>query len=98
MLAAERHHQILEALKERGSLRTKDVASDLDVTDETIRKDFELLEHQGLLVRSHGGAIPSKRSHPRAVADRKAVDQSRSQERDRKSRGTKNSAGGDHFY
>ena len=61
MLAAERHHQILEALKERGSLRTKDVASDLDVTDETIRKDFELLEHQGLLVRSHGGAIPSKR-------------------------------------
>ena len=61
MLAAERHHQILEALKERGSLRTKDVASDLDVTDETIRKDFEMLEHQGLLVRSHGGAIPSKR-------------------------------------
>jgi len=61
MLAAERHHQILEALKERGSLRTKEVASDLDVTDETIRKDFEMLEHQGLLVRSHGGAIPSKR-------------------------------------
>jgi DeoR/GlpR family transcriptional regulator of sugar metabolism len=52
MLAAERHHQILEALKERGSLRTKEVASDLDVTDETIRKDFELLEHQGLLVRA----------------------------------------------
>ena len=44
MLAAERHHQILEALKERGSLRTKEVASDLDVTDETIRKDFELLD------------------------------------------------------
>ncbi len=61
MLAAERHHKILEALKDRGSLRTKDVASELDVTDETIRKDFELLEHQGLLVRSHGGAIPSKR-------------------------------------
>jgi DeoR family fructose operon transcriptional repressor len=61
MLAAERHHKILEALKDRGSLRTKDVASDLDVTDETIRKDFESLEHQGLLVRSHGGAIPSKR-------------------------------------
>lgn len=61
MLAAERHQQILEALKERGSLRTKDVATELDVTDETIRKDFEFLEQQGLLVRSHGGAIPSKR-------------------------------------
>ncbi|MGB1873988.1 MAG: DeoR/GlpR family DNA-binding transcription regulator [Akkermansiaceae bacterium] len=61
MLAAERHNQILEALKDRGSLRTKDMAVELDVTDETIRKDFEQLEQQGLLVRSHGGAIPSKR-------------------------------------
>lgn len=61
MLAAERHHQILEALKDSGSLRTKDMAAELDVTDETIRKDFEFLEQQGLLVRSHGGAIPSKR-------------------------------------
>lgn len=61
MLAAERHQQILQALKERGSLRTKEVASELDVTDETIRKDFEFLEQQQLLVRSHGGAIPSKR-------------------------------------
>lgn len=61
MLAVERHNQILEALKDRGSLRTKDMAAELDVTDETIRKDFEQLEQQGLLVRSHGGAIPSKR-------------------------------------
>lgn len=37
------------------------MAVELDVTDETIRKDFEQLEQQGLLVRSHGGAIPSKR-------------------------------------
>jgi len=61
MLAAERHHQILETLKQGGSVRTKDVAIELDVTDETIRKDFEFLEQQGLLIRSHGGAIPSKR-------------------------------------
>ncbi len=61
MLAAERHHRILETLQTRGSVRTKEIATALDVTDETIRKDFETLERQGLLVRSHGGAIPPKR-------------------------------------
>ncbi|MBT8043683.1 MAG: DeoR/GlpR family DNA-binding transcription regulator [Verrucomicrobiae bacterium] len=44
-----------------GSVRTKEIAKSLEVTDETIRKDFEFLEQQGLLVRSHGGAIPPKR-------------------------------------
>jgi DeoR/GlpR family transcriptional regulator of sugar metabolism len=61
MLAAERHHRIMQAITERGSVRTKDLAEELDVTDETIRKDFEYLEQQGLLVRSHGGAVPPKR-------------------------------------
>jgi len=61
MLATERHHQILESLKELGAVRTKDIATRLDVTDETIRKDFEMLEKQGFLVRTHGGALPPKR-------------------------------------
>lgn len=62
MLAAERHHRIMKALAELGSVKTKDLALSLDVTDETIRKDFEFLEQQGLLIRSHGGAIPPKRA------------------------------------
>jgi len=62
MLAAERHLQILKILSEKGSLKTKDIASSLSVTDETIRKDFELLEKQGFVVRTHGGVIPPKRS------------------------------------
>ncbi|WP_178932935.1 DeoR/GlpR family DNA-binding transcription regulator [Oceaniferula marina] len=62
MLAAERHHQILKTLSEQGSVRTKEIASLLSVTDETIRKDFEVLENQGFLVRTHGGAIPPKRA------------------------------------
>jgi len=61
MLATERHHQILKSLSENGAVRTKDVASCLEVTDETIRKDFEVLEKQGFLVRTHGGALPPKR-------------------------------------
>ncbi len=62
MLAAERHHQILNALAEQGSVRTKDIACSLDVTNETLRKDLEMLETQGFLVRTHGGAVPPNRA------------------------------------
>lgn len=62
MLAAERHRLILKTLSEQGSARTKEIASQLSVTDETIRKDFELLEKQGFVVRTHGGVIPPKRA------------------------------------
>lgn len=57
MLAAERQRRILELLRVGGSLRTIDAAEALEVSDETIRKDFEILEKRGALVRSHGGAI-----------------------------------------
>jgi len=62
MLPAERQHKIMQHLKQHGSARTKDLATELEVTDETIRKDFELLEQKGLILRSHGGAIPPKRA------------------------------------
>lgn len=57
MLAVERQRKIRQALLQSGSVRTKELARRLSVTDETIRKDFEFLEQQGVLVRSHGGAI-----------------------------------------
>ena len=56
MLAVERQRRILELLRAGGSLRTSDTAEELGVSDETIRKDFEVLEGRGELVRSHGGA------------------------------------------
>lgn len=61
MLAAERHHQIMNKIAAQGSVRTKELAEQLAVTDETIRKDLELLEGQGVLVRTHGGAVPARR-------------------------------------
>jgi len=62
MLAAERHHRIMKAIAEYGSVRTKELAEQLDVTNETIRKDFEVLEQKGVLLRSHGGALPPARA------------------------------------
>lgn len=60
MLAAERQNQIMQRLQDSGAVRTKEIADELEVTDETIRKDFEFLEHKGFLLRSHGGAVRPK--------------------------------------
>lgn len=57
MLAIDRHRKLLELLQKRGSVRTVEVARQLTVTEETVRRDFEKLEGEGLLLRSHGGAI-----------------------------------------
>lgn len=63
MLAIDRQRRILALLNTLGSLRTIETASQLGVTDETIRKDFEILEKRGELLRIHGGV--SKPDRPR---------------------------------
>lgn len=61
MLAIDRQRRILELLHGAGSLRTIETAAELGVTDETIRKDFEMLEKRGELIRTHGGASRPQR-------------------------------------
>lgn len=61
MLAIDRQRRILELLNGTGSLRTTETAADLGVTDETVRKDFEILETRGQLIRTHGGASRPER-------------------------------------
>ncbi len=57
MLALERHRRLLDLLNEQGGVRTADAARALRVTEETVRRDFEKLEAEGALLRSHGGAV-----------------------------------------
>jgi len=57
MLAIDRHRWLVEELNTRGSLRTADAAREVGVAEETIRRDFEKLEADGVLQRTHGGAI-----------------------------------------
>lgn len=57
MLAADRHGEILRLVRTAGSARTRDLAPALDCAEETIRRDLDKLAEDGLLVRSHGGAI-----------------------------------------
>ena len=64
MLAIDRQRRILDLLSQSESLRTAEVAVQLGVTDETVRKDFELLEKRGELRRIHGGASRVERVRP----------------------------------
>jgi DeoR family transcriptional regulator, fructose operon transcriptional repressor len=56
--ATQRHQVILRKLRSEGQLRALDVAHELGVTHETVRKDLLQLEGRGLLTRVHGGALP----------------------------------------
>ncbi len=55
-IPAERHNQILQALKERGFVSVSALSDALDVSDVTVRRDLSHLEERKLLRRTHGGA------------------------------------------
>lgn len=52
----ERRAFILRLLQQRGTVRSAELAEELEVTDETIRTDLVALQAQGLLRRVRGGA------------------------------------------
>ncbi len=56
-LVADRRRMITELVAARGSMRVAELGGILGVSEVTIRNDLELLAHEGLLVRDHGGAI-----------------------------------------
>jgi DeoR/GlpR family transcriptional regulator of sugar metabolism len=48
---------ILTALQQTGSVSVEELSKQLDVSVVTVRRDLDALESQGLLRRTHGGAI-----------------------------------------
>jgi DeoR family fructose operon transcriptional repressor len=61
LIPPERRNRILEILRTQGSVRVSTLGELLGVAEITIRRDLERLERQGLLERTHGGAIYSHR-------------------------------------
>ena len=57
MLAEERRFQIREILAAQRTVTASDLCDRLKVTAATIRRDLATLEKDGVLVRSHGGAV-----------------------------------------
>jgi len=60
MIAATRHQAILDLIEKEGGVRTVELAQQLNVTDETIRRDLEKLEKEDRLRRTHGGAVAAQ--------------------------------------
>lgn len=57
VFAEERQHQIGRLVAELGRVRVGDLAERFGVSGVTIRKDLDVLERQGRVVRTHGGAV-----------------------------------------
>lgn len=59
MLAIERRRKIISLLEEKSSVEVPELSKIFNVTEETVRRDLEKLETDGMLRRTHGGAVAS---------------------------------------
>lgn len=57
MLAIERKNEILDILQKEQRVLVSELAKKYDVTEETIRRDLEKLEKDGLVKKTYGGAV-----------------------------------------
>lgn len=60
MLAIERRNEILAKLQEENKVLVSDLSRHYSVTEETIRRDLDKLEKQGLAKKTYGGAVISE--------------------------------------
>jgi DeoR/GlpR family transcriptional regulator of sugar metabolism len=58
MLPAQRKEFILERLRSAGQVMAKDVAAELGVTEDSVRRDLRELAADGRCQRVYGGALP----------------------------------------
>jgi len=56
VLAVDRRHRILERVAEEQTIHIAELATQLDVSEMTIRRDISRLERDGFLRRTYGGA------------------------------------------
>ncbi len=57
MLAAERRNLILEKLQEEKKVVVSELSELYEVSEETIRRDLDRLDKEGLAIKSYGGAV-----------------------------------------
>lgn len=57
MIPNSRHEEILQILRQRGTVAVSRLAGELYASEATIRRDLTVLEEQGMLRRVHGGAV-----------------------------------------
>ena len=57
MLAVERKKRIIEQLHENKRVVVSDLSKQFGVSGETIRRDLEKLDREGIVTKSYGGAV-----------------------------------------
>jgi DeoR family fructose operon transcriptional repressor len=75
MLPAERKRRIVELVTQQDGCSVAELATELDFSKATIRRDLQELESEGRIERSHGGAVPAssvrqERSYGQREVDR----------------------------
>ena len=71
MLAVERRRKITESLRSHGVVGVAEMAHSLGTTEMTVRRDLRSMAREGLLVRTHGGAVlPAALGHERGYAEK----------------------------
>ncbi|MEU0234894.1 MULTISPECIES: DeoR/GlpR family DNA-binding transcription regulator [unclassified Streptomyces] len=58
MLVAERREHLLHLLARQGKIVAKDVAAELGISEDSVRRDLRDLAGEGLCQRVYGGALP----------------------------------------
>jgi DeoR family transcriptional regulator, carbon catabolite repression regulator len=69
MLKEERFNHILKVIKKKGKVFYETLSEDLDISEDTARRDIESLHNTGLLLKVRGGAISISRN-PLSFQDR----------------------------
>lgn len=62
MFAIQRQETILRLLNENGTIQVNELVKLLKVSDVTIRKDLNKLQADGLITKTHGGAVLNRNS------------------------------------
>lgn len=62
MLAVERRNLILEKLQDEKKVVVSELSTLFDVSEETIRRDLDKLDKEGLATKSYGGAVLNENS------------------------------------
>ncbi|WP_010097738.1 DeoR/GlpR family DNA-binding transcription regulator [Ornithinibacillus scapharcae] len=60
MQPSERRSWVLQKIQVEGKVEIDQLSAELDVSPMTIRRDLDLLEEEGKVIRVHGGAVGTK--------------------------------------
>ena len=76
IFSSHRAHELLEVLRDNGgSCRTAELASLLNVSEETVRRNIKHLAKEGVVIKVHGGVLLANRNDEPAFGERMEANQ-----------------------